>query len=355
MKIAVAASDVPHPQGTSAGRDLWAWCTGMIELGHELDAWVWTRSSLSPVTLPDWAHDVCLELGPMWRVHVRSLVRPRGASARIMWDPDPDAVLVADHVSSAAAVAGHARSVVTLHFRALADARAVRRVSATEIQMARAERRAARRAAVVLAYSDRVGRHLAKAAHWVPISCMVPDEPMQPVAEPVVGLVADWSWLPNAMALRHLLSMWPEIHSAVPGSRLVLAGRRMPVSSVGAVAGVEVIGEVADSRDVLGRCALVVFPCPNSSGPKGKTIEALAHGIPVVTTEAGAEGLALPPDAAPMVTGIGDMAARVVDLLRAPERRAALGAVGREAMAAHHSPRAAAQARLDVFHSSFGI
>ena len=355
MKIAVVASELPHPQGTAAGRDLWAWCSALGDLGHELDVWVWYRSSGSPEgPVPDWAHFEPLDIGPLWRAHLRALVKPRNEAARIAFEPDRDAVLVADHLPSVGAVLGRERSVVTMHYRALADARSVGRVRLTDVQAARAERRAGRMADLVLAYSERVGRGLAKHAHFVPMAHPVPDRPVAAVEAPVAALLADWSWPPNRVTLDRLLGLWPEVRRRVAGARLVLAGRNLPTDSLGPLAGVEVVGPVADSMEVLGRAAVVAFPCPNSSGPKMKTLEALALGLPVLTTAAGMEGIA------PGVTGLSSMVAddadfarRLSELLCSPEERRRLGELGRDAVAVCHSPRAAALRRVELFARYF--
>ena len=54
--------------------------------------------------------------------------------------------------------------------------------------------------------------------------------------------------------------------------------------------GVEVLGGVEDLSDLYEQSRVVVVPLQSGSGMKGKLAEALAHGVPVVTTSIGAEG-----------------------------------------------------------------
>ncbi|HUY65146.1 MAG TPA: glycosyltransferase family 4 protein [Acidimicrobiales bacterium] len=349
--MAVAASDLPHPEGTAAGRDLWAWCEAALALGHELEAWIWNRSPSSPAgPVPPWAS--YRPVPPASSSRWGTFVTPAQAAS---WHPDPEAVVVADHLPSAGAVAGRRRAVVTLHYRALADARSVRQVRPWHLRTAFEEQRAVRRAELVLAYSERVGRHLTRPAHVVPMTCPLPAQAVDPVEEPVAALIADWWWRPNRLALDHLLALWPDVRAVVPTARLLLAGRHFPADAVGHVPGVEVLGPVPSSVDLLERAAVVAFPCPTSSGPKGKTLEAMAYGVPVLTTPAGMEGIVLGPEGDAMVVRRSAFAARLASLLQDPEARARLGRIGRQAVADHHSPRAAAQARVAAFSSAFGL
>jgi hypothetical protein len=348
--IEVVASDVPHPQGTAAGRDLWAWCEAARSLGHDVRAWVWNASPVSPTTeVPRWAEYRPAGRATRWGTFVTA-----ADARRAGFSPDPEAVVVADNVPSGAAAVVHPKSVVTVHYRALIDAWSVRRLRAWQVRTGFEELRLARRAGAVLAYSARVGRGLGRPTTPVPFTTPVPVSPLAPVEEPVAALLADWWWPPNRLALRRLLALWPEVRAAVPGARLLLGGRKFPSGLMGAMPGVELVGTVADSGDVLARAAVLAFPCPPSSGPKGKTLEALAHGLAVVTTAAGMEGITLVPGAQAMVAPPGRFAAALAAVLGDPEARARLGALGRQSVLAHHEPQAAVRARLAAFDAAFG-
>jgi glycosyltransferase involved in cell wall biosynthesis len=353
MKISVAASEFPNPEGTAAGRDLWAWCHGAIALGHDVDVWCWCPFA-PKADLPDWARWEPVHPGPMWRAHLRSLLRPHNEQANMGWEPREGAIALADHVPSFPAVARFARSVSTIHYRALLDARAVGKVTGHDVQMARCERRAGREADLVFAYSDRVAQRLHKRAALVPIACPLPESPFPLVDDPVAAVLADWSWAPNRVALRALLKAWEQVVVEVTGAQLLVAGRNLDPSEVGVLRGVKVLGEVGSSADVLSESAVFAFPCPNSSGPKVKIIEALGSGLPVVTSAAGLEGVFGPDGAGALVGENEKFAAALSSLLADPERRASLASGGREAVLAHHSPLASAEARLAVLRTAFG-
>ena len=186
----------------------------------------------------------------------------------------------------------------------------------------------------------------------MPIAYPVPAEALPIVDEPVAALLADWSWPPNHRALEWLLAAWPDVRDAVPAARLLLAGRHLERASVGSMAGVETLGAVASSTDVLARAAVIAFPCPPTSGPKVKVLEALAHGVPVVTTQAGVEGLVVEPGDAVAVDR-RHFASGLASLLTEPERRAQMAAGGRRSALAHHDGIPVARARLKAFEDAF--
>lgn len=350
MKIRVVACDMPHPQGSAAGRDLWAWCEATIALGHDLKAWVWNLSPVStPEPIPEWA-----ELRPAGR-HTRGGTFVTRADAHgAGFDPDPDAVVVADNVPSGGAVLGRSRSALILHFRAPLDAISVRNLRPWHLRTSYAEIRYARGVKLAFAFSERVGRAAGRATHVVPMTAPLPRRSLEIVEEPVAVLLAYWGWKPNQVALERLLRMWPEVRREVPGARLLLGGRGLPREAVGTVAGVEIVGPVADSSEILARAALMAFPCPSSSGPKAKTLEALSHGLPVLTTRGGMEGIRLLPGGEGMVSGDRDFVQQLAALLRNPGERARLGVLGRASIVAHHAPEVAARAKLTVLENEFG-
>jgi glycosyltransferase involved in cell wall biosynthesis len=240
---------------------------------------------------------------------------------------------------------------MTVHYLTRLDAAALgRRLTPAGWQDARAERRAARRATVVLGYSERVAAACAaRGAHPVPMAIPLPTDLLAPSDQPIAANVADWRWPPNRAALDHLLRTWPEVRAAVPGARLLLAGRGL--EAVGTIAGVDVIGPVERSRDVLAGAAVLAFPCPPTSGPKTKVLEAMAHGLPVVTTPAGVEGV-FGSGTLAEVAPLENFARALASLLREPERRAALRATAHQAILEHHAPRPAARARVAAIRGS---
>jgi hypothetical protein len=341
MKIAVVTYHLPHPDGTATGRHVYAIWQAARALGHDVEAWCWGRvpAGLEP---PEWVSCERYDDPGGWRRKPATLVNPRGGIASVGWRPPVDAVAWAEEPESFPAVVPAAIRGVTVYHSTWLDAIALRRVRLADIQSIRAERRAVRRADVAITFSARVAAAV-RIGELCPVTQPLPDEPLPVVEEPVAVMIADWAWPPNQTALAHLVARWPEVVRLVPDARLLIAGRGL--SSPPAGQGIEVVGEVAHTSEVLRRAAVLAFPCPATSGPKMKVLDAVASGVPVVTTAAGVEGLTLSPDAV-AVTRIEEFAAGLAQVLRDRDRRAAMAAAGRADVVANHQPAQAAAARL---------
>jgi glycosyltransferase involved in cell wall biosynthesis len=354
VRLAVAARQLPEAGGTAAGRALKAWCDGVVAEGHQLEVWSWSPEPPAG-ELPAWCRWRPLPEEARARTRARALVRPRSDIDAAAWDAPADAIAIADDVPSFATVSKHRHSVATLHYRTSIDAAALRRRSLRDVQDRRAERRAATGAWLPLAYSARAASAARGRGRTIPIAHEIPAAPVPFVDEPLVALVADWRWAPNRTALATLLRMWPDIQGRVSGARLLLAGRGAHLATIAPSATIEVLGEVARSEDVLARAALVAFPCPPTSGPKIKVLEALALGVPVVTTAAGVEGLFIADAAADVAAAEHEFADRVVTLLSDPPRRADMATRARAAVAAVHAPGPAARARIGAIEAALAF
>jgi glycosyltransferase involved in cell wall biosynthesis len=265
-------------------------------------------------------------------------------------------VVVADDPVSFPAVDGHARSILTVHYSTVLDAAALGDRSPRARQDRRAERRFARHAAGVIAYSDRVAAALVAPAATAPIGCPIPAAVVPVVDEPVAACVADWRWPANERAARTLLAAWPLVRAEIPSARLVLAGTGSEgFDQPGQL--VQGLGRVADADEVLAEAAVLAFPCPATSGPKVKVLEAMAAGLPVVTTDAGVEGVGpldgsdpLPVTRAPVdPAGFADA---IVRSLRDPSGRAQQAAAARRVVEEHHAPKAVAARRVGAWEAA---
>ncbi|MBX3232346.1 MAG: glycosyltransferase [Labilithrix sp.] len=104
-------------------------------------------------------------------------------------------------------------------------------------------------------------------------------------------------WLPNEDGVAWFVEeVFPLVRKKEPKAKLTIVGRK-PSPRVKNLAvqhaGVEVTGTVDDVRPYLARAAALVVPLRIGGGTRLKIYEAMAMGIPVVSTTVGAEGLPL--------------------------------------------------------------
>jgi glycosyltransferase involved in cell wall biosynthesis len=343
VKIEVVTWHLPHPDGTATGRHVFAIWDAVRDLGHDVTAWCWGRApeGLEP---PSWVR--CQEFHDPggWRRKPATLVRPRAGLASVGWQPSPDAVAWAEEPESYAAIESADRRGVTIYHSERLDAVALRRPRPAVVQSIRTERYVVRKADVAITFSSRVAR-VTGVRELCPVTLPIPPKPLDLVEEPVAVMIADWAWPPNQAALHRLFGHWRAVRDAVPEATLLIAGRGLGAHDV--PRGVELVGEVATPSDALRRAAVLAFPCPPTSGPKMKVLDALAWGLPVVTTAAGVEGLQVEESAVAVADDAG-FAGALIDVLRDPGRRAVMAATGRGGVLAHHTPQQAAAARLTL-------
>jgi len=169
---------------------------------------------------------------------------------------------------------------------------------------------------------------------YVPSGIDLQDFPIcfDPRAEDEVLFVGNYLHPPNvegALWLAH--EVWPLVRRLRPSARLTLAGRAPP-AAIQALAApdIRIPGTVDDLRPLYARASLVTAPIFWGSGVRIKILEALACGLPLVTTALAAEGIDLRPDQrALFAERPAEFAAAIVRLLDDAALRAQLSAAGR--------------------------
>ena len=155
-----------------------------------------------------------------------------------------------------------------------------------------------------------------------------------------IAFIGTMDYPPNVDGIVWFVSeLWPQLRERFPDSRLRLVGRNpSKVIRDLAGAGVEVTGEVHDLAEACEGVRVGVVPLRSGMGIKNKTLDFMSMGIPVVTTPAGAEGVAAEPAHGMLRCDVGPRFAEVVaTLLSDGAQVARLGRAARDYVASHHS------------------
>jgi polysaccharide biosynthesis protein PslH len=145
---------------------------------------------------------------------------------------------------------------------------------------------------------------------------------------------------------------WPRIRQECPELRLTIVGRK-PTPAVASLqtasSGIEVTGTVPDVRPYYREAFAAVVPLRMGSGTRLKILEAMAAGVPVVSTPLGAEGLDVMPQSNILIADTDrELADAVLALKREPSRGAALAAAARELVMKRYDWSAIGQRLLAV-------
>ena len=104
--------------------------------------------------------------------------------------------------------------------------------------------------------------------------------------------VGFFGYPPNIDAARWLVDeVWPLVRRLDGRATLRIVGRGLRAGALPEAAGVVLVGEVESMDDELRHADVALAPLAVASGTRVKILEAWAHGIPVVATDKGAEGL----------------------------------------------------------------
>ena len=242
---------------------------------------------------------------------------------------------------------------VDVHYARLAAGAALGVVDPAEAETVRREELAVYRAADrVIAVTDLDEAELASVGGVPPVDrvpLVLPTRPRAPGGRPAECLfVGGFSHAPNLDGLLWFLrEVWPAVRAAVPGATLTVVGSKPPpaVRALDGRDGVRVAGFVPETAPYLDRAAVSVAPLRYGAGMKGKVTEAMASGVPVVTTTVGAQGLGAAPGRHLLVADApADFARGVIDLLGDRERGERVGLAGQALAAALCGPAVVGEA-----------
>jgi len=166
--------------------------------------------------------------------------------------------------------------------------------------------------------------------------------------DPVVSIIGTMNWHPTRSAAERFLNhLWPEIKKQIPNARAQIVGWDAKKVLARYLNTPDLIVEenVPNIQPYFDRTSVLLYAPQRGSGMKIKILEAMAFGVPVVTTSEGVEGL---PARDGIEAGVCDdnegLIARTVALIRNTQAQNTQRAAARKLIESHCSPQAALDA-----------
>ncbi len=165
-----------------------------------------------------------------------------------------------------------------------------------------------------------------------------------------ISFIGRMDYYPNQECMaRFCEQTWPLLKSRRPTMKLLIVGAdpSPAMRNLGDLPGVTVTGSVPDVRPYIRGSALMVAPLNIARGTQNKILEAMAMGVPVVTSSIAAGGVDADAQAHLLVADTPpDCAQAIMRIADNPMERARLAVAGRQRMLSHHAwPRS--MERLD--------
>lgn len=150
---------------------------------------------------------------------------------------------------------------------------------------------------------------------------------------PKVLYVGNFKWLQNVEAVKILVKeVWPKIKREVSNAKLWIVGMNI-TEGVRSFASedIEITEAIPDIRDAYSKASVLVAPIKGPGGTRLKILEAMASGLPIVTTTVGAEGLGVENGREAMITdNLNELASYAVKILKDKPLAKNLGFFGKQ-------------------------
>ncbi len=156
-----------------------------------------------------------------------------------------------------------------------------------------------------------------------------------------LSFIGRMDYYPNQECMsRFCDQVWPALRARRPELKLLIVGAEPSpaIRALGERPGVTVTGSVPDVRPYVRRSALMIAPLAIARGTQNKILEAMAMGVPVVTSRVAAGGVDAEPGAHLLVADSAQQQVEAIGaLLDSPAERDRLAHAGRARMLSHHA------------------
>ncbi|MCZ6679352.1 MAG: TIGR03087 family PEP-CTERM/XrtA system glycosyltransferase [Candidatus Poribacteria bacterium] len=179
-------------------------------------------------------------------------------------------------------------------------------------------------------------------------------QPTSAEYQPHLLFTGTMSYFPNWDAVLYFYrEIFPLIQSTYPETVFYIVGNQpaAPIKRLANRSKVVVTGYVSDVRPYFDQAAVFVSPMRSGSGIQVKNLEAMAMGVPVVTTSIGALGLEAKSGRDLLIADTPkEFANHVINLIGSRERRQEIGEAGRQFVEGRYNWPLLAQ-RLEAIYS----
>jgi polysaccharide biosynthesis protein PslH len=387
VRIIVVTPAVPHPFGDTAARWFYVLVTELLARGHEVVALAATEESdervseakqwLSKPALSKHSGQLTLHChrlqvdSAVLRRKWQNLLRPRSEMLR---DPILTGllqrelakgydVLHLEQMSTGWLGIGVPRALLNVHFFDVIDWAEKENMGFRERkalwQARRATRRLLRGIQNVRLLTPRL-KEMAesinpKGNYWVvPFALDTALYNMQPIAlEPIVGLIGSMHWEPSRSAAERLITrIWPRVKEGFPQAKLLVAGWNAAkyLQKYSSQQDLTLQENLGHPSDFFSKVAVMVYAPSAGSGMKVKVMEAMAYGVPVVTTWEGVEGIDYENGRECWVAETDEkLAGKVCRLLENLAERQQMRDAARRLIEQHYSPRPVVDRMIAVY------
>ncbi len=147
--------------------------------------------------------------------------------------------------------------------------------------------------------------------------------------------ITNFEWMQNLEAADSLIyDVWPKIRSKFTNAKLWIVGRVIPEKIVNLSKereDIEITESIVDPRDAYLSASVMVAPIRGSGGTRLKVLEAMAAGLPVVSTSIGVAGLNLIDDKQALISDTSEgLAEKTIKLLKNPKLAEKIGKEGQK-------------------------